>query len=108
MTPRSFNTEADVVPAIVISTDDPEARGRVQVQRLDQSEIPPDKCPWIFIHNQEHFPQVFGKDGKSIGASTHVLLPGNWVNVPKKSSDNQTAIGGGSIATNGTEGNNGG
>lgn len=108
MSQKPFNTETDVIPALVISTDDPECRGRVQAQRLDQSEIPTDQLPWTFIHSSDHFPQVFANNGNSIGASPHVLIPGCWINVPKKSSDNQTAVSTGAIATDGTVGNTAG
>lgn len=104
---KAFNTETHSVPAIVTNTNDPEGRGRVQVQRLDQQEIPVDQCPWIYIHDQQHFPQQFGKKGQSIGASPHVLIPGAWINVPKLHSDQQTAVSAGAIATNGEDSNNG-
>lgn len=103
MAPKSFNTEQGSVPAIVVSTDDPESRGRVQVQTLAQQDIPPKDLPWTFIHSGEHFPQHFSKEG-SIGASPHVLIPGAWVNVNKGSGDDQTSISSGAIATDGTEG----
>ena len=98
-----FNTEQDQVPAIIVSTDDPECRGRVKCQRLDQAHIPVDQLPWTFIHNQDHSAQVWGKDGKSIGSSTHTLIPGTWIMANRqKFADGQTQSGGGSIPTDGT------
>lgn len=101
---RSFNTESDVVPALVVSTDDPKGMGRVQCQRLDQSEIPIDQLPWIFIHSAGHMPQVFANNGGSIGESPHALIPGAWLNLPKQTADNQTAISHGAIPTDGSQG----
>jgi hypothetical protein len=104
---RSFATETDsgLIPAMVISTDDPEGRGRVKVQRLDQSNLKEDDLPWIYIHGQSHVSNVWGKGGQSIGQSTHALIAGTWLNVSKRHSDGQTGASHGVVTT--TEGEQG-
>lgn len=101
-----FNSPGDTIPAIVVDINDPEERGRVKVQTLEQSEIQPENLKWMFFHSDRH-PQIFSKDG-AVGETPHAgMLVGSWINVPRSTDDQQTIKSEGTIPTDGTSGGQG-
>lgn len=97
---KPFNTELDTVPGIVTDINDPQGMGRIQIQRIDQTNIPIANLPWTFLHSPRHT-QIFTNNG-SVGESPHGgILIGSWINVPKDSSDQQTTVSKGTIPSNG-------